>query len=271
MHWNETAVEPAPHFQWQAALTTWNTAVKNQQDLWELRQYEVFQLCEAPVHMQTVTHTTHGGTFCADGEGGVPKSLGWELSPQRRHEEAQAEEAYSHHKYPATQEEERIRMERELKQVHIFVGEETNRCFRWIENMRFWICKQWMERVGGRKKRCGQTGEGIEGFNEEVRDEWTEKRREETVTRNTSLVPWLTSLDHVESVWLCWWPLAAALQCEGRFKYDPTYSSSRNSNISTGSSSCAPFDNHSSLYNTRYPSTFNSHAEVGKLNLNITK
>lgn len=55
----------------------WEIAAKQQQEDGELRQ--------GGVCTKTCTHGTRVSTFCADCEGGVPQSLGWELPPQRRH------------------------------------------------------------------------------------------------------------------------------------------------------------------------------------------
>lgn len=55
----------------------WEIAVKQQQEYGELWQGDV---CT-----KTCTQEMRASTFCADGEGGVPQSLGWELPPQRCH------------------------------------------------------------------------------------------------------------------------------------------------------------------------------------------
>lgn len=70
-----------------AALTKWHMAVKRQQGPWRviawqyvvtLQQFNQEEGLSAHIHTNTHTHThmAHVSTFCADGEGGVPQSLG---------------------------------------------------------------------------------------------------------------------------------------------------------------------------------------------------
>lgn len=49
------------------------------------QQLEDGELRRGDVCTKTCTHRTCVSTFRADGEGGVPQSLGGELPPQRRH------------------------------------------------------------------------------------------------------------------------------------------------------------------------------------------
>lgn len=82
-HWQVVQLKQSGTWQWSASRTMESYSTATCSDITS------FQFSEGTVYKQTCTlthtHTAHVSTFCADGEGGVPQSLGWELPPQRGH------------------------------------------------------------------------------------------------------------------------------------------------------------------------------------------